>query len=141
MAAIKYTLSRDTSRRAPSIEAEAQWLREEGFLWYPLNVKPQRARIGDWVYFIRDGSMVARARITARSPNDASEFFTTYTGQKVETSCFQIQVKQMELARLPIPHKGFQGFRYVTAKELPAFERAFITPIKNQHADSLHRIS
>jgi hypothetical protein len=127
MADIKYTLSRDISMRTPSIEAEAVWLSEEGSLWYPLNVKPRRARIGDWVYFIRDGSMVARARITARKPNDASEIFTSYTGENVKTSCYQIQVKQMELARPPVPHKGFQGFRYVTDGELPIFERAFKT--------------
>jgi len=48
----------------------------------------------------------------------------TYTGVQTEKSCWRFEIKDMELAEWPIQHKGFQGFRYVTAKEL-AFERAF----------------
>jgi len=56
---------------------------------------------------------------------DASEMGGTYTGVQPEKSCWRFEIKDMELAEWPIQHKGFQGFRYVTAKELPAFERAF----------------
>lgn len=125
MAAIKYTLSNDRTKRAPSIEAEAEWLNREGSLWYELNVEPQQADIGDWVYFIRDGLMVARSQITACSWTDASEMGGSYTGVETKTSCNRFEIRKMELAKRPISHKGFQGFRYVTAKELSAFESAF----------------
>ena len=125
MAAIKYTLSKDTSKRAPSIEAEAEWLTREGSLWYELNVEPGELRPGDLVYFIRAGEMVARARITDCTWKDASEMVGSYTGVETKTSCNRFEIREMELAKRSIPHKGFQGFRYVTAKELPAFERAF----------------
>lgn len=127
MAAIKYTLSKDTGRRAPSIEAEAEWLCDEGALWYPLNVKPQQADKGDLVYLIRDGAMLGRARITDIDWKDASEMGSTYTGAQVKKSCLCFEIKDIERAKRPISHKGFQGFRYVTANELPAFERAFKT--------------
>ncbi|HKU74439.1 MAG TPA: hypothetical protein VJR02_11005 [Pyrinomonadaceae bacterium] len=125
MAAIKYTLSRDTSRRAPSVEAEAERLNKEGSLWYELNVKPQRADKDDLVYLIRNGAMLARARILDIAWKDVSEMGTTYTGAQVEKSCWRFEIKNIELAKRDIPHTGFQGFRYVTAKELPSFERAF----------------
>jgi hypothetical protein len=125
MADIKYTLSTDTRRRAQSIEAEAEWLSREGSLWYELNVEPQRATIGDLVYFIRAGEMVARARITDCAWKDASEMGGSYSGVETTTSCNRFEIKDMELAKRPVPHRGFQGFRYVTSKELPAFERAF----------------
>jgi hypothetical protein len=125
MAAIKYTLSTETRRRAPSIEAEAEWLSREGSLWYELNVEPQRATIGDLVYFIRAGEMVARARITDCTWKDASEMGGSYTGVETTTSCNRFEIRKMELAKRPLPHQGFQGFQYVTDKELPAFESAF----------------
>lgn len=125
MAAIKYTLSTDRTKRAPSIEAEAEWLSREGALWYELNVEPQQAEIGDLVYFIRAGEMVARAQITDCTWKNASEMCGSYTGVKTKTSCNRFQIRKMELADRPIPHRGCQGFRYVTAKELPAFEAAF----------------
>ena len=125
MAAIKITLSTDRSRRAPSIEAEAEWLTRERSLWYELNVEPRELRPGDLVYFIRDGAMVARSEITACTWKDASEMGGSYTGVETKTSCNRFEIRKMELAERPIAHKGFQGFRYVTAKELPAFERAF----------------
>jgi hypothetical protein len=125
VAAIKITLSTERRRRAPSIEAEAGWLRRQRSLWYELNVRPRRAGIGDWVYFIRDGAMVARSHIAACEWKDASEMGGTYTGEKVERSCFRIKVNQMELAKRPLLHQGFQGFRYVTPQEERRFEVAF----------------
>lgn len=125
MAAIKYTLSKDASKRAPSIEAEVEWLTREGSLWYELNVGPRELRPGDLVYFIRAGKMVARARITDCTWKYASEMGGSYTGVETTTSCNRFEIKEMELAKRPIPHKGFQGFQYVSAKELPAFEGAF----------------
>ena len=125
MAAIKYTLSTDRTKRAPSIEAEAEGLNRRGSLWYELNVEPQRAEIGDLVYFIRAGEMVARVLITDCTWKDAAEMGGSYTGVETTTSCNRFEIRKMELAERPIPHKGFQGLRYVTAKELPAFENAF----------------
>jgi hypothetical protein len=69
--------------------------------------------------------MLARSRITDCRRMDASEMGDSYTGVQIEKSCWRIEIKDMELTEWPIQHKGFQGFRYVTAKELPAFERAF----------------
>ena len=48
----------------------------------------------------------------------------TYTGVQTEKSYWRFEIEDMK-TDWPIQHKGFQGFRYVTAKELPAFERAF----------------
>ena len=124
--AIKYTLSTDPSLRSPSIEEELNFLRANGCLYYEIRQpKEPREIIGDFVYFIRAGQMLARSRITDCRRMDASEMGGTYTGVQTEKSCWRFEIKKMELAKWPIQHKGFQGFRYVTPKELPAFERAF----------------
>jgi hypothetical protein len=69
--------------------------------------------------------MLARSTITGCRRMDASEMDGTYTGVQTEKSCWRFEIKDIELAEWPIQHKGFQGFRFVTGKELPAFERAF----------------
>ena len=69
--------------------------------------------------------MLARSTITDCRRIDASEMLSTYTGVQIEKSCWRFEIRDMELAKWPIQHKGFQGFHYVTAKELPAFEKAF----------------
>ena len=124
--AIKYTLSTDPSLRSPSIEEELNFLRASGFLYYEIQ-KPKEPKkiIGDFVYFIRAGQMLARSTISGCRRMDASEMGGTYTGVQTEKSCWRFEINDMELAEWPIRHKGFQGFHYVTATELPAFERAF----------------
>lgn len=122
---IKYTLSTDPSLRSPSIEEELNFLRASGCLYYEIQGQPTRKIIGDFVYFIRAGQMLARSRITDCRRMDASEMGGTYTSVQIEKPGWRIEIKDMELAEWPIQHKSFQGFRYVTAKELPAFERAF----------------
>ena len=124
--AIKYTLSTDPSLRSPSIEEERNFLRASGCLYYEIQ-KPKEPEemIGDFVYFIRAGQMLARSEITDCRWMDASEMGGTYTGVQTEKSCWRFEIKKMERAKWPIQHKGFQGFRYVTAKEIAAFERAF----------------
>jgi hypothetical protein len=111
--------------RSPSIEEELNFLRANGYLYYEIQGKPTRKIIGDFVYFIRAGQMLARSKITDCRWMDVSEMGGTYTGVQTEKSCWRFEINKMELAKSPIQHKGFQGFRYVTAKELPAFERAF----------------
>ena len=69
--------------------------------------------------------MLARSKITDCRRMDASEMGDTYTGVQIEKSGWRFEIKHMELAEWPIQHKGFQGFRYLSAKELPAFDRAF----------------
>lgn len=124
--AIKYTLSTDPSLRSPSIEEELNFLRVSGYLYYEIQ-KPKEPKkiVGEFVYFIRAGQMLARAKISGCRWMDASEMGGTYTGVRTEKSCWRFEIKKMELAEWPIQHKGFQGFHYVTAKELPTFERAF----------------
>lgn len=138
--AIKYTLSTDPSLRSPSIEEERNFLRASGCLYYEIQGKPTRKIVGDFVYFIRAGQMLARSRISGCRRMDASEMGRTYTGVQTEKSCWRFEIKDMELAEWPIQHKGFQGFRYVTAKELPAFERAFkVRRLKKADPNSLKR--
>ena len=123
--AIKYTLSTDPSLRSPSIEEELNFLRASGCLYYGIHGQPTRKIIGDFVYFIRAGQMLARSKITDCRRMDVSEIGGTYTGVQIEKSCWCFEIKDMELAEWPIQHKGFQGFRYVSANELPIFDRAF----------------
>lgn len=117
---------RSSSPSGPCIEEELNFLRASGCLYYEIQ-KPKEPEkiIGDFVYFIRAGQMLARSKITGCRRMDASEMGGTYTGVQTEKSCWRFEIKKMERAKSPIQHKGFQGFRYVTAKELPAFERAF----------------
>lgn len=61
---IKITLSKDPKKRAPDIKSEAQRFdtKKEGALYYELHKKPRHTSAGCWVYFIRDGELVARAK-------------------------------------------------------------------------------
>jgi hypothetical protein len=121
---IKITLSTSASR-AGSIQDELDWLKEEGELWYPVSAgKPQFTRPGLWVYFIRDGHVVARAPIASIDP-PSSVTLSSYSGEPMQSRAWQIRVETMELAVQPIRHLGFQGFRYVTDEERALFESAF----------------
>ncbi len=62
MRSIKLTLSTDPKMRSPSASDEARWLRSARSLKYQLHRLPLHAAAGDWVYFIREGRVVARAR-------------------------------------------------------------------------------
>lgn len=121
---IKITLSLDASR-AESIEAEAAWLQEQGQLWYPVGKgQPKFAKAGCWVYFIRKGLLVARAVAKTFKPAGGAQRYS-YAGKKTTSTAWEVAIQKMELATRPLPHKGFQGFRYVGDAETPAFEAAF----------------
>lgn len=122
---IKITLSTDEKLRAPSIEAEKEWLEEEGELWYPVGPRcPRRAKEGCWVYFVRGGHLVARGRADEFTPPPTESKFS-YTGEEDRTSGWEVRISAMELATRRIQHKGFRGFRYVTPEEKADFEAAF----------------
>ena len=115
---IKYTLSSNPSLRSQTIKAEQDWLKECGELYYSIgNGRPQRTSEGCWIYFIKNGELAARSKIIkiAQSTNNPK---TTYTGKIKSSGPWEVLIQSMELAKNPIPQKGFQGFRYVKAEEL-----------------------
>lgn len=127
MADIKLTLSADPAKRSPNIEAEARWLKSKGAIYYQLQSKPLNASAGCWVYFIRDGQVVARAKAKDFRFMKAKELGGNYTGFPQNRAGWRVKcVPPMEIAARPIPHKGFQGFRYVSDEERVHFEGAFI---------------
>lgn len=127
---IKLTLSNNPNLRSQTIEEEARWMTEEGPLYYTLSRnKPIRAKAGCWVYFVKSGKLAARAR--AERIDKASKLHPeplySYSGDELERgsdNC-EVECKTMEVAPHPIPHKDFQGFRYVLPEEAKAFENAF----------------
>lgn len=125
MSDLKLTLSADPAKRSPSIEEEAHWLEEAGQLWYPLGPnRPLKAQPGCWIYFIRGGKLVARAGASSFDPPPRGPMFS-YTGRPTNQGSWQVRIEYMELAKSRLDYPGFQGFRYVTADEQAAFERAF----------------
>lgn len=121
---IKYTLSR-AADRTNSIEEELKWLRDEGSLSYSLSAgKPQSTGRGNWIYFIRGGELVGRARIKELRP-PSGEVRYSYANEPYTVTAWEAVISEMELATSPIPHKGFQGFRYVTDEERSRFEASF----------------
>lgn len=60
---IKITLSTESTVRAPSIEAEADWIRRSCEMGYPPNSEPRHTGDGSWVRSIRGGELGARARV------------------------------------------------------------------------------
>jgi hypothetical protein len=125
MADIKLTLSANPTMRSPSIAEEARWLEDEGPIYYQLHAKPRRAAAGCWVYFIRQGSLVARAK--AQDFCRMEEELFSYTGVPSSKASWSVQViPPMELASHPIPHAGFQGFQYVRPEDQANFDNAFV---------------
>jgi len=127
---IKLTLSNNTNLRSQTIDEEARWMNQEGPLYYTLGRnKPLRAEAGCWVYFIKGGQLAGRAH--AERMGKASELhpepLSTYSGEELErdTDKCEVECRTMEVASHPIPHKGFQGFRYVLPEEVRSFENAF----------------
>ena len=117
---IKLTLSTDTSLRAPNAAAEARWLKEAGDLAYPIPFRPLSAGVGSWVYFISDGLVVARAKISDIKNLTQSESSSrvTYTGANAVRPGWSIIVTPpLQLANHSVSHRGFQSFRYVTPSE------------------------
>ena len=123
---IKLTLSTDPAKRSPSTEEEARWLAKQGELWYPLGPnRPVEAGPGCWVYFIRGGKLVSRAKAESFDP-PSGKAKVSYTGSPTNRgSSWEVRVTAMELARVRLDHPGFRGFRYVTPDEQASFERAF----------------
>jgi len=121
---IKITIIVDASVHAPNIHEDARWLEDEGCLYYPLSGKPRQASPGCWVYFIRGGALVARAK--------ATEFvwvtkkLYSYRRKPMRSNRWHVKyVSPLVIAKRPIRHRGFQGFRYVTSAEKRRFESAF----------------
>lgn len=123
---IKLTLKIDPKKRSPSAEAEADWIKNNQ-VFYALQGKPQRTRPGCWVYFIRGGQLVMRAKAKDFLRMPQGEQLSTYTGiSEDKTNVWHVEVgAPVELATSSIAHKGFQGFHYVTDAEHSAFETAF----------------
>jgi hypothetical protein len=122
---IKITMARGPMR-APSIEKEAEWMADRGRLWYPLPGRPKQAHHNCWVYFIRAGEMAARARAVQFKPASQLRQLVGYDGEPSRSKApWSVACSTMELATQPIPHRGFQGFRYVTPEESGSFENAF----------------
>jgi hypothetical protein len=126
MTDIKLTLSKDTKKRAPDIHSEARWLKKEGALYYELHMKPLRSCNGDWVYFIRDGEVVARAKASKFLWMSKNDLGPSYTGELTGHDGWCVKIKPpMQIASRLIPHHSFQGFRYVRQQEKTSFESAF----------------
>ena len=126
MADIKLTLSKDTKKRAPDIHAEARRLKKVGALYYELHTRPNRASDGDWVYFIRDGEVVGRAKASKFLWMSKNDLGGSYTGELTNHDGWRVEIKPpIQIASHPIPHNSFQGFRYVRPEERAAFKRAF----------------
>src|SRR5205823_1263967 len=99
MADIKLTLRADPKKRSPSVESEAQWLQDEGRLYYQLQAQPLKAKPGCRVYFIRDGRLAARARANAFQYKEADELGGTYTGASGLRPGWYVEViRPMEIA-------------------------------------------
>ena len=126
MADIKLTLSKDIKKRAPDIYSEARRLKKESALYYELHTRPLRASKGNWVYFIRDGEVVARARASNFLWMTKNDLGGSYTGELTDHDGWRVEIKPpMQIASRPVPHKSFQGFWYVRAEERAALESAF----------------
>jgi hypothetical protein len=126
MSDLLVTLSTDPSRRAPSIEDEKERLDKEKHLWYPLGPKkPQRADSLRWIYFVREGNVVARAKVDGIELLDPKMELCSFTGEREVVKGYYIQYSGMKITKKPIPHKGFQGFRYVTQMQQRQLEEAF----------------
>lgn len=92
---------------------------------YPLPSCPRLAGTGCWVYFIRAGRLVARARAEAfEVPGKPGK---SYKGVSQPAAPASVVISSM--AVLPqsrrIATQGFQGFRYLTDSDDKRFPRAF----------------
>jgi len=123
---IKITLSRDPKLRSPDVFEEARWLQDSGAIYYQLSTMPKYAKAGCFVYFIRNGQLVARAVADDFLRMEVDELGGSYTGVPTTKGGIRVKVMPpMEIAVTPIDHKGFQGYHYVKEEERQAFQGAF----------------
>ncbi|MFO0889886.1 MAG: hypothetical protein U0790_12185 [Isosphaeraceae bacterium] len=131
MADIKLPLSSDPRRRSQTIQEEKEWMESEGPIYHNLGRgKPQNFWKGCWVYFIKNGQVAGRSRAERVKPLEellSDPELYTYTGEEspAKLKSHHVVCESMEIASHPIPHEGFQGFRYVRPEERRAFENAF----------------
>lgn len=119
---IKLTLS-----KWKEIGRENAYMQQQQGLSYPLPYRPRRAAPGCRVYFILRNELAARCTVM---PNGFAELrqiqqMLDYKGNDIWRPGWWVKCFNMELQNAPIPSPGFQGFRYVTDAERPAFEAAF----------------
>ena len=127
MADIKLTLSQDTRLRSNSIEDEAEWVNTQGPIFYGLHREPKTAQRGCWVYFVRAGYLVARAKADDFVEQDEDELYT-YKNVEQKKSGWSVKCTKMKV--LPeqfciSTNSGFQGFQNVQGEEQAQFEAAF----------------
>lgn len=83
---------------------------EEGLSYFwAMSRRPKELRVGDRMYFIWDGAMRAFHRVIGFNENLKCET----TGRQYRGCCVMLDPRIHEI--VPIPMKGFQGFRYHTA--------------------------
>ncbi len=127
MADIKITLSQDKTVFAGDIDLENNFLKDKKSLWYPLcKGKPRNVDAGDWVYFILKNQVVGRAKIAKLEfPEDT--ILKTYKNKNISKNRWGIRINQdkIEKPKMEILHRGFPGFRYLTASEITRFEKVF----------------
>jgi hypothetical protein len=91
-----------------------------------LHKNPLHASAGCWVYFIRDGKLVARAKASKFRRMRKDELGGSFTGVLTDHDGWRVEIKPpMQIASRRIFHNSFQGFRYVRRDEIATFERAF----------------
>lgn len=126
---IKLTLSQDKRRRSQTVEDEAAWVNRTRDIKYAIPTRPREAQAGCWVYFIRAGLLVARAKADEFIRLPTGEHLESYTGVKEEKGGWHVVISSMEVLpkskRLPHDPHFFQGYHYVRAHEKTTFERAF----------------
>ena len=127
MADIKITLSQDKTGYAGDIDLENKFLKDKKSLWYPLcKGKPRNVGARDWFYFILKSQVVGRARIAKlECPEDT--VLKTYKNKNISKNRWGIRINQdkIEKPKKEISHRGFPGFRYLTASDIIRFEKAF----------------
>lgn len=123
MADIKLALTKDKC-----ISREAEYMKEQGGLYYPLANEPQEAEQGCWVYFILRAHLVARAKAVefVEFKGDQKRQLLDSNGKDIWKPGWKVKCTDMEL---PLRSEGgFESFRYVREDERERFEEAFAWP-------------
>lgn len=121
--------------RQAEIEEEERQLQarldagEEGLSYFwSLSRRPKDLREGDRVYFIWDGAMRAFHHVTGFDEDMRCET----TGRQYRGCCVMLDPRIHEI--VPIPMKGFQGYRYYTA---PVCEKGALAEVERAFGDAL----